>query len=285
MLVVFTFVFYFLLTRVLSIFIIDKYLNYHSKLTNANAASLSSFMEDFGVSVAYLGRLTSMENMGSSAAADIRAFSDQWGSGDLVGEILLVNDKGVVQFSSSVNGEASIGQSKSSSEYFIWARERKIEGEYFFGRLYKEDVGKDKGIDIVPVASPVFRDGVFVGAVVAHINLENVAKHYLGLLTLTRGTEVYLIGDNGRVIYATSGEHGLGFHYDSDSIRKMGVGMVDGKLVSSTTLSSGKNFWFVVAATPQDDVLKGAIAKDVQNIAPLLFASMTFVTFLIFSKL
>jgi len=272
----------------------NQFLNQQQMVTRAEASNLEAFFETFGNSVAVLAKLGSMESWGENTQSDLDAFVTQWSNSGLVAGVALTDSRGIVRFISNVLGTQDVGVSLADRDYFDWAKNWSDEGEYLVGTSIVSRMGGTKGQVIIPVVSPVFQNGVFVGAVVTSAKLKPLTEHYLELMKISDATEVYLIGVQGDLLYDSktpdkvgvkvfeAGEEPfLGNQTVSDSLKdalnttKEGSLARDGRLISYSPVPLGNRNWLLVTASPDQQMVDTTTPFYVRQAAMFLLFSLS----------
>jgi len=276
---------YLVLGRGINSSVAEQQLHREQVFARAEASNISSFFQAFGDSVALRARLSSMERMDATTAQDLDVFVEQWRDRELIGGIVLADKYGDVRFNSNILGAPDLGASLADRDYFAWAKnETREEGEYYVGRPVVSRLGASEGDTIVPVASPVYQNTTFVGVVVASVRLGPLTKNYLELMQVSDLTDVYLIDQEGEMLYSNSFPDAIGlniFEYLKENpfsgsqtlgndlknaLNTMGEGKLKtsysdprtGKMevhsMSYTPILLGSQNWLLVGASPIEDV-------------------------------
>lgn len=163
-------------------------------LARAQASGLVSYFSVRGNSLAALAR--------SGTTADMEIFMSQWAKRGITVGVILTDENGIVIFNVNVSGTSDTGMSVVDRDYFKWAKTSGKEGEFFVGKPVISRLGATKGKTIVPLASPVYRGGEFKGVAVAAIELAPLTERYLDMMKISGFTEVYLLDQDGNLLYA-----------------------------------------------------------------------------------
>lgn len=272
LLVVLGTVFYFILGQGMERIATQQFLKREQTLVRAQVSNLTSFFQTFGDSIAVLAQLKTVTNPGS-AIWEIDTFVKQWRDSGLIGGIILTNKNGTVQFNSSVSGIKDTGVSMADRDYFLWAKDRSRVGEYFAGQPVVSRAGDTKGQVIVPVASPVFRGKVFAGLVVASVKFQPLVKQYFEMMKISDTTEVFLINNDGRVLYSSSGRDLEPEHKKQLDINREGVLVSKERLVAYSPILLGNQNWLFVLAVP---------AKEANGVSASIYIRLSVMIVLIF---
>ncbi len=181
-----------------------NYLEEQRILARAQSGNIESFFRVLGREVAVLAQLRTMEEKDSNTIRVMDEFVEQWQESEKVGGIVLTNQQGKVIFNSNVQGTRDIGGSLADRDYFIWAKNQPAEGEYYVGEPVTSRLGATKGQFVVPVASPVFKNGVFIGVISISVRLEPLAVTFLERLKSADTIYIYIISESGIVIMNSS---------------------------------------------------------------------------------
>ncbi len=274
--------------------ITNQLLNKQQTVTRAEANNIASFFQTFGNSVAVLAMSGSMESWDENTQSDLDAFVTQWSDSGLVAGVALTDRRGVVKFNSNVLKTRDIGASLADRDYFTWAKNQPGGGEYLVGTSVVSRVGGSKGQVIVPVVSPVFQNGIFVGALLTSAKLKPLTERYLELMKVSDATEVYLIGVQGDLLYNSEApdkvgmnvfgareEPFLGDQTLSDSLKsalnttKEGSLTADGHLISYSQVPLGNRNWLLVMASPDQQVIDRTTPFYVRQAAMFLLFSLS----------
>ncbi len=89
----------------------------------------------------------------------------------------------------------------SDREYFTWSQTAKP-GETYVGLPIRTRAGAFRDQYIIPVATPVFRDGQFAGTLAMAISIKSLAESLLEPLKLTESSRIYLVDARGILLYS-----------------------------------------------------------------------------------
>lgn len=253
--------FYYLLARNAEKTVKQALLQRQQLLVRAESSNIASFFQVFGDSLAILAQLPSIEKIDINTAKDLDVFVEQWRESTIVSGIALTDEEGVVKFNSNVDGTSDTGVSLSDRDYFLWAKGEPHESEYFVGKPVISRLGASKGGLIVPVASAIYRNNEFKGALVASVKLNSLTDHYLELIKTSDITEVYLIGQTGEILYGNERTSLLATdQLFSSHLKKILSEKADGKfeteehLLAYSNIRLSKQDWLLVMATPVTEI-------------------------------
>ena len=281
--VLMTAAFYLILSHGFTKTFTGEFLTHESTIAKAGASNFESFFQDIGNSTAYRAQLSSKKNWDSSTIQDMDAYIDQWRDSGLVSGIILTDDEGVVRFNSNVLRTNDTGSSVADRDYFIWAKNQSGGGEYFIGQAVTSQLGASKGQIIVPVASPVFVDGVFRGVAATAVKLQPFVQRNLEYMKLTDHTKVYLIDANGDQLYSSSGSDELsGDLKVSLEMSQEGKLQKDGQLIAYAPVTLGDQKWSLVVASPIEDIFDFTISFYIKQAAVLMLLSVLTLIFGVF---
>lgn len=261
-------------------------------LTRAEASNLVSFFQVFGDSLAVLAQSNGLEQKDTTTVNNMDAFVEQWRDSGIVGGIILTNSKGVVEFNSNVLEHPDVGASIADLGYFAWAKKQKGEGEYFVGKPVVGRLGASKGQVIIPVASPVFKNGSFVGVLAAAVRLEPLASRYLELMKVSDMTHVYLLDENSDVLYRNSLSVMVGSNISEhlgesakDMLKADSEGQIQTKehLIVNVPVLLDDHHWMLVTASDVHGLHETNEPIYMKQGAILLFAYLTVLSFGIIS--
>lgn len=290
--------FYFVLGRGAKVFVTDQLLKREQTLTRAEASNITSFFQVFGDSVATLSQLSSMGSRNQSTIDDMDAFVTQWGSSGLVGGVVLTDKAGMVRFNSNLTGTTGVGTMLSDRDYFLWAKDEKpVAGEFYVGKAVVSRLGATKGKVIVPVASPVYENGIFTGVIVSPIVLQPLTERYLGMLKVSDMTDVYLIGKDGDLLFDSTKEGEVGTNIFETKHPFLSNQTINGSVKTALSASgegkfqvgdrlaayapiglSGRN-WVLIMTSPVEKVKEVAKPLYIRQVGVLLLVSLAFLLF------
>lgn len=275
----------------------QQLLRQHQTLVRAEASNITSFFQVFGDSIAVLAQLGSMEQWDTETVRDMDAFVEQWRDSGLVGGVVLIDKKGIVRLNSNILGTSDVGASLADRDYFTWTKSLPEEGEYFVGEPVAFRLGATKSQIIVPVASPVYQKGVFVGVLVASVKLYPLTEAYLELMKISDQTDVYLINERGDLLYGSHAQDKVGTNiFDLLQIPQnvlntteegnLQLSFLDPKsgkseehLVAYSPILLGSQNWVLIMASPTQDVSNFTKPIYVRQTAILLLVSLTILLF------
>lgn len=297
-------VFYLVVFRGANASVTQQILDKQKVLVRAEASNISSFFQAFSNSVALLAQRDSIKNHSAKASGDMDVFVEQWRSSGVVGGVILVDSQGRVQLNANVLGTHDVGMSMADRDYFSWAKTNPQSGQYFVGQPVISRLGPTKGQTIVPVASPVYKNGVFNGVVVASVKIHPLTQNYLELMKVSDVTEIYLISKQGELLYSNSlpadstgldifqslkdnpfsGSQTLSGEF-KNALNKAGegslkaaylspkTGKIEEHLLAYSPISLGSQNWLLVMASP---------SKEVTGITVPIYLRLTALMILIF---
>lgn len=246
--------------------------------SRAGASNIASFFQSFGDSLVVLAQAPSIRNKDAGATVLMDAFVEQWSKSGIVGGVVLIDASGIVRFNSNITGIPDVGESLADRDYFLWAKGKQDVGEYFVGRPVTSRLGATKGKTIIPVAAPVFRNGVFVGALGTSVSLNDLAENYLELMKVSSLTEVYLLSQEGEMLYGNPfpASETLGESLKS-ALSQMtdGSSKVEEHLVAFSPVSLGSQNWLLVMSSPAQEVSTVTVPIYIRLVALMLLVVIT----------
>jgi hypothetical protein len=170
-------------------------------VSKAGAQSISSFIKLFGNSIVLLADNPEIISRGTKTQEVLNSFVEIWRETPING-ILLVDKVGKTSLFSTKTGITTLAESTSVSDrdYFVWAKQAK-KREVFIGEPIIPRVGNLGKQYIIPVATPIYKEGNFDGLLVSSILLTQLTKEYLEPLKMSEDTRVYLVSSNGTILY------------------------------------------------------------------------------------
>lgn len=253
----------------------QQVLNGQLLIARAGKSNLDTFFQAIGNSVALRARTSSVERGDATTEDALDKFVDQWGESGLVSGVVLTDSKGIVTFNANIQGTHDLGESLADRDYFIWAKNQKSEGEYFIGMPVASKLGASKGQTIVPVASPVFANGVFIGVLTAAVKLQPLTQRFLELMKVSDQTRVYLLDQSGSFIYRTPGSEEI-----SDKIKEVRNETTGGQFQEENLLVAYSPFFIgnldlVLIVISQDQTVPGLTSSfRIQEAGLLILLSL-----------
>jgi len=199
----------------------------------------------------------------------------------------------------------------SDREYFIWSQTARP-GEIYLGLPILTRAGAFRGQYIVPVATPIFRNGQFVGTLGMAISVNNLAKSFLDPFKLTDSSRIYLIDTRGVLLYSPFPElQGIdyleyldehpfpGSQFVRKELEKRAQSLESGTLqvilpnaetkflslmiIAHQPIVSESGHWLLAMATPLGPTLKLTAFPYIKQLLAVLILIFTFLLFHHFS--
>lgn len=196
--------FYFILGQETNTFATKEFLGKQQILSRAESSNIASFFDTFGNSIAVLSQTDSVKNHDENLNDSLNLFTNQWKKTNVIGGVVFINKDGIVEFDSNILNLPDTGVSLDDRDYFTWAKNNPKLGTYFVGNAVVSRVGASKGQTIIPIAAAVYQNNIFVGVVAASVELRPLTKSYLETMKVSDGTDVYLINNDGQLLYSSS---------------------------------------------------------------------------------
>jgi len=240
----------------------NKVVERQKTLLKANRVNIETFFEVIGNSVSVLARVDSVKVNNTQITKDLDIFMEEWQDSGLIGGIVLVDEEGQVDFNSNILGVPDIGMSLADRDYFTWAKNLGKEGDYFVGRAVVSRLGGSKGQIIIPVASPVLKNGKFSGVMVAAVKLDTLNKRFLGLMDISNSTKVYLVNVEGAVIYSNDSLEKVGKNIEElegnlKNVRyttKEGIICGGGNITAFSPVDLGDRKWLLIMSSLSNEI-------------------------------
>lgn len=271
---------YFFVTTQVRNSVTDEFTKREQTVAAAQASNLTAFFQDFGRSMAIFAQLGSLGEEGQSAETDMEGFMSGWEESGLIGGLILANSQGVVKFNVNVTRTPDTGKSIADRDYFVWARDEGVPGDYYIGHPVVSRLGASQGKTIVPLATPVYSSNTFKGIMSASVELEPLTNRFLGLMNISENTAVYLVGDDNRLLYTSEGIAELGSQFtlfddvSQTAIDKTQAGAVRTKehLIVYSPVDLGNEKWLLVMSTPDKEIERIVTPLYIRQVAILLLA-------------
>lgn len=301
---------YVLLLKQTSDLLIDQMLRREQSAIGAGAEIVNVFISSVGFQNSTFARRISIvtPNPDDTPKA-LMALIDGWKDTPISGAVV-TDDEGEVLYGYDRLGSIGQGINVSERDYFKWAK-KATEGEEYVGTPIISKIGFANGRYIVPVASPVIKNGRFVGVMVISFLADEIPGRYLNSLKISDETRIYLIDQNGTIVSSPI-QQLIGINY-LDYISQSGApdkerivqtlkaslasekegnlditlpdeikgGVSTRFLIAYTPITAGSAHWVLAIATPAQEALVYAAPFYWKNLgvvalAFIIFAAATF---------
>lgn len=216
--VVIALVFYFLLSRNAKKLVTNQITRQGESIAASEASNITTFFNGHGDSLLTLANSISISPDEKTTIGLMDDFISKHNHADIINGIVLTDASGKVIYNSNITKKADLGQDISERNYFIWSKYPENKGKYLVSDSAIGTLGASKGKAIIPVATPVYRDGVFVGMLASAIGIDKLSDHYIDILVPTTKVNVHLI-ENDNIISST--DHSLmGQYFNTDKFQK-----------------------------------------------------------------
>lgn len=310
----FIFIFILLITLGLSYFLVLCFLPKYSvtgqllrqehAIAKAEAINIQSFIEGMGKDLIAVSQEKDVIIPGSGTEAVLKSYVDKWGKNELITGISLTDKDGIVIYNYSNLSPIEIGASLADRDYYIWAKAQVNSDNYLVGQSVIARFGINKGKYITPLAVPVFRDGVFSGTVASAVRTADLVKYYLGAMSVSETTDIYLLGREGYLLFSSSQPNKIGIHIgDSRQTTLFSDNITlnnriyhalskekDGSLVTRYVdpvsnkpethalayypVKLVSRHWLVILTTPATEITKASMPTYIQQISVMLFLTL-----------
>lgn len=166
-------------------------------LASSGASTVTQFLKLSGSSLTNLAKTISTTD--DNPEVHMRSFTETWKDTPLIAT-LLTDTQGTVRHRSRDTIDPSDLPSVANRKYFQWAKTAE-EGKVYFDEPVIPVIG-EKDEYIIPIATPVIKNGQFAGVLVLRLSLKKLAEQYLTLLKFTDSTRIYLIDSQGTLLYS-----------------------------------------------------------------------------------
>lgn len=180
-------------------------------ISQAGAKSLENYLEHVSRSLISLSSSLDISNVED----DMASFLEEW-KGTAIESIAFINSDGTSQITVT-DGEAPniIKEDINQGQTYLWAKDAK-EKDINIGSLVLP-VGVVDNINeqtpIIPVSTPIVRDGNFSGVVVVPVSVSTLAESHIDPFKVSDETRVYLINSKGFIMYSPISSRLLGSNY------------------------------------------------------------------------
>lgn len=271
-------------------------------LAKSHASNISTFFDDFSKSVSVLSQSKAITGSNSEAGKYLDVFVEEWRHSGIVSGAIITDEKGIVINNSNILGTHDLGKSVADREYFKWAKSAKV-GDVVVGKLIISRVGASEGNVIVPVVSPIYKDGKFSGALVASVEMHKLTDRYINL-TNVGDDDTYLVDVNKDILYSSKFPEGAGKSFDkfwsSDAFeggedlikifKDKRLSFTDEKIITKRYLGAlspiklnNNDGWIIVSLTDAKEVNSFAIPLYLRIWVLIILAGSTMFVFGIFA--
>lgn len=194
---------------------IDQIYHKEELAVTSGANSAEIFLEMVENSLLLLSRNLSIINQGTDTQEVLEEYALDWAGTPVLGAARF--DKGgnirfIANNLSNVSGDIN-NLSFVDRDYFIWA-ETASEGDTFLGKPLLPRIKSTKLQFIIPLITPMYRNGEFDGVLALAISLPKLTATYLEPLQVSPNSRVYLMHSDSTIIATISGYEGLvGLNY------------------------------------------------------------------------
>lgn len=156
------------------------------------AKSIETFLGGLGKNVVIL--------VNDPTQRKLDEFINVWKDSDVIG-VIVVDGNGKVIAASNREEKTEIGQTVIERGYFKWAQTA-AKGIYKIFPPIVSKLGVSKGNYILTISSPVVKNQKFDGVITTAILLSDLAREYLDNIKIIDSSQVYLITNQGEIIYS-----------------------------------------------------------------------------------
>lgn len=170
---------------------------------SSGAKSMDLFLDTAERSLVLLSNDPSMTGQNPSNQEAFDSFAQKWKDTPILGAVLFdKNDTPL--FASKTIGTPSeiLGNLTNSDRAFLNEIKNAADGEILLGKPLLLISGRSEPIYILPLATPIYRSGVYNGALGIVISLPKLTETYLDPLNVTPDSRVYLIHKDGTILAA-----------------------------------------------------------------------------------
>lgn len=181
--------------------LIEQVLHREQVISRSGALAIESFLDLTGKSLLVLASEPNVYSLEADARNQVIDFVETWMDTPLAAAIL-VDKEGIVKYDWNRLKKEEVGVSVADREYFAWAKTAS-KGEVRIFNPIISKLGATKERFIVPIATPLIgAQGNFNGAAVGVILLSELAKDYLDPLKISGNTRIYLLSEEGVILYS-----------------------------------------------------------------------------------
>ena len=225
------FFYFFLIWRVSST-LVEQTLRKQELAAKAGSKSINIFVKNLGFQTSiFATRMSIISPNTQDTPQALKNLVEGMSTTPMTG-VILTDSRGIVLYGYEKPGSFAGGMDISDREYFKWAKGAS-EGEIYVSAPINSRLGFSEGRYIVPLATPVIKEGKFNGVLVTAFFIDEITTQYLDELKIRDNTRIYLIDKEG-VIISSPTEALLGQNY-LDYIKNSNI---DGSNEIYETLSS-----------------------------------------------
>jgi hypothetical protein len=269
---------------------------------------LDTFVGNLGDQIsAYSTNLNIISFNPNETPEDLGVLMESWKDSP-ASEVLLVDANGFVKFGLDREGNTVVGTNLSDREYFNWAKTAQG-GDSYVGTPIISRIGTTKSEYIVPVASPVIKNGKFNGVLVASFSLDEATNKFLNPLKISDDALIYLTDQSGTILSASipslvgvnyldyvrsipggsNAAQTLSTTLTSDTVGKLGTTLPDETknrapveyLIVYSPIFFGSSHWVFSIATPKDVALLYAKPFYMDQLMSLIYLIIVVLIFAI----
>lgn len=206
---------------------------YHKgKLTaSSGAKSIEIFLEMTENSLLLLAQNPDIINQGANTQQVLDKFASRWKGTPVVGIARFDNSGSPIFLSSNIGVPSNLTLddiSVDDRDYFTWAEDA-TEDDTYIGKPLLPRIETLNTQFIIPLITPINRNGEFDGVLLVGISLPKLTAAYLDPLQVSQNSRVYLINSDGTILASLSGYEGyVGLNYieylnDNPHLKSEGV--------------------------------------------------------------
>lgn len=192
-------------------FFIDQQYRKEELATISGANSIHIFLETAGNSLLLLSRNPSVINQGTDIQTILNNFATDWSKSPIIGAARFDKNGDINFFTNnigaSLDGEVS-NISMVDRSYLTWAKTAE-EGSTYLGKPELPPIKSANWSFIIPLLTPIYKDGEFNGVLALAISLPRLTATYLDPLQVSPGSRAYLVHSDSTVVGTVSGYEGL----------------------------------------------------------------------------
>lgn len=263
--IVYSAVFYFTAIDKYEDFYIDQKYREQAIAADSGANSMTIFLGHAKNSLLLLSRSSSIINMDSQIQDNFDKFAEEWAESPITA-VARFDKEGIIQYyatsTEGITPELIVNYSIADTDFYEWATNAS-EGDIL---LSKPMVPKLKIADpqfILPLSTPIYKNGEFDGVVGIAISLPKLASTFLDPMKVSPGSRAYLIHSDSTIIATISGYEGLvGLNYFSFLNEKPYPGSEEAIVSMTNALKDEKSgkMDVILFSPPQKDFVRFLIA-------------------------
>lgn len=171
-------------------------------LVRSGSVLISEFLQEVKTSLILLSEAEAIKKLDlDEGKIIIRRLSDNYKNKPL-GDIIWIDRNGMAMADMSQDGRG-VGVSLADRDYFLWTKTRAGPGEVFISEPIIGRGGSWEGWWGIVLATPVFYQGRFNGAMAVVLPAEKLTEHFVEPLSASYENQIFLTNQKGIIVAST----------------------------------------------------------------------------------